>query len=472
MDAELEQKVREWKDAKANKDFSTADRIRSELRDAGFDPDKRGGGKSREPDVDFKIQQWQEAKASKDFITADLIRSELRAKGIEPDSSTRGAGGSGGQAKGGGRQSKGGHDDGWGNSAWPPAQAMQAMQHMGMGMPFMGGAMSAHDNKPYDHSVEAELDQWSEARASKDYATADSIRDALRRRGVSPQKERAGHSVQDEVHQWSRAKQARDFTRSDRIRDSLRAQGVNPDDVAKSPMMGGGMQMPMMFGGMGMGGGFGGGASYGGGGHGGGGHGGGGHRGDNGGGMSRPKAVKKENPGAFQNISSMDSHQVDMLSGWFEAKDSKNWGIADSLRDKLRAAGIEPANCQRPGAGGMDDEAAEMIREWESAKAAKNFGIADGIRDQLRARGIEPSQGGGRQASGGGGGYGKAVGGSRGGGRSAPYSASESTHDYQTEAKLDEWWQAKQDKNFALSDTLRSELRAAGIEPEQFRPVR
>jgi len=438
MDSELEQKVSDWKAAKADRDYATADRLRAELRDAGYDPDKPHLQPSQDPDILAKIEQWREAKESKDFITADLIRSELRAKGVEPDPRKGGdkgggkGGGGGGRSDrnsgggGGGRNSGG---DGWGNNdpSFMPSWGAMPMAHMGMPASYM---------KPYDHSLEAELDQWEDARSSKDWVTADELRTGLRSRGVSPSKERPQNgNMQDDIMQWKRAKEARDFTRSDRIRDVLRSQGVDPASMSNfmpNPMHGQFIDS----------------------------------------GMKRPMSVRKESPASFQSTSNMDQRSITDLNEWFDAKDLKNWGIADEIRDRLRSKGIEPANCQRPGAPGRDDpEVADMLSQWNEAREQKNFGIADSIRERLRARGVEPSQMPAPN-SGGGGGYGRA-GGGRGGSRSSPYSAATAGgHDYATECKLDEWWNAKQEKNFALSDTLRSELRAKGIEPEKFRPQR
>jgi cysteinyl-tRNA synthetase len=438
---DTDQKVLEWKEAKANKDFVTADALRAELRAAGVDPDKPRQRRSQDSD-EWKIQEWRDAKANKDFVTADLIRSELRAKGVDPDPSS----GQGGRDKGSGRSS-GGRDD-WGydghsSGGWASSVPafIPAPSYARMPMPFMM-APASHTRR-YDRAVEAELDQWEDARSQKDWDAADSIRSNLRSRGISPSKERSLHGgVQDEIERWRSAKQAKDFTRSDRIRESLRKQGVDPDSMGA---MGGAIMIPV-----GQSGGF---VPH------------------SGGHMEKPRQAKRESARSSQSLSSMDASTIDELSQWFEAKDDKNWSIADSIRDTLRQKGIEPANCQRPGSAGLEPDMADLLTQWFEAKEQKNFGIADGIREQLRAKGVEPSQ---CQRPGGGGGsgdgYGKAASG-RSAAKSSPYGAAGS-HDSSTEAQLDAWWKAKQDKNFALSDTLRSELRAKGIEPDERRPRR
>jgi len=431
MNPEIQEKVIEWKSAKENKDYATADRLRSELRDAGYDPDKPHNRKSEDPEVEMKLQQWQEAKQNKDFITADLIRSELRAKGVEPDP----------RASGGGKGND--RDDSWGGKGGKHAQsfmpafaAIQSSMSMPWGMP-QSYSKPASFAKSYDHSTEAELDQWVQARAEKDWGTADSIRDGLRSRGVSPAKERPQKGgFQDEIEQWRRAKQAKDFARSDRIRESLRAQGCDPDSMGLgSPMPAMGMSLPWM--------------------------------------QAQPAPMTRESWGAAKgkgpSLSSMDSRTMGEVSQWFEAKDEKNFGVADSIRESLRSKGIEPANCQRPGSAGLDEVMADELTQWFDAREQKNFGVADAIRERLREKGVEPSQ---CQRPSGGGGYGKAAGGNAA--RSSPYSSAAATGslDYDTETRLDEWWKAKQDKNFTAADAIRTEMRAQGIEPEQHRPRR
>jgi len=437
MDPQVEQKVIEWKEAKERKDYASADQLRSELREAGYDPDKPRKGNSQEPEVDMKIQQWQDAKKNKDFITADLLRAELRAKGVEPD--PRGSGGS----------SKGNDSDySWGGkgaqSFMPAFASFQSPMSMPWGMPASYSKPAGY-GKAYDHSLEAQLDQWVEARAEKDWGTADSIRDSLRSRGISPSKERPQKDFQAEIEQWQRAKKAKDFDRSDRIRESLRAQGCDPDSMG----MGGqgmGSAMPMA--------------------------------------MGMPSAwmqaapMKKESWGGAAakaqapSLSSMDPRTMGELNQWFEAKDEKNYAMADTIREKLRAKGVEPANCQRPGSAGLDADMSDELRQWFDARDQKNFSVADAIRERLRAKGVEPSQCQ-RPGDAPGSGYGKAAafGNSV---RSTPYSAAPATgsFDFATETRLDDWWKAKQEKNYTMADNIRQEMRAQGVEPEQHRPRR
>merc|ERR1719329_374655 len=92
------------------------------------------------------------------------------------------------------------------------------------------------------------------------------------------------------------------------------------------------------------------------------------------------------------SLSRMNARDVDELNQWFEAKDQKNFGIADGIRAGLRARGIEPDQCQRPGGAGLDDAMEDELRQWFDARDSKDYAVADRIREGLRAKGVEPSQ--------------------------------------------------------------------------------
>jgi cysteinyl-tRNA synthetase len=287
--------------------------------------------------------------------------------------------------------------------------------------------------------MEAELDRWADAKADKDYETADAIRADLRARGISPSKERPLHvGAQELVQQWQAAKQAKDYARSDRIREELRAQGIDPQKEVAS--MGWGMERafapmpmraPMMM-------------------------------------HAQPVAVPKRSK--MHSLSTMDARVIDELSQWFDAKEQKNWPAADSIRERLRKKGIEPSECQRPGSAGLDDDMEAELGRWYEARDAKDWGTADSIREGLRAGGVEPSQCPRPSASNGG--YGKAS--FHGGARASPYSAGPGLggFDRTIEQRLDQWWKAKQDKNFGVADAIRKEMRDQNIEPENHRPRR
>jgi len=261
------------------------------------------------------------------------------------------------------------------------------------------------------------------------------------------------------LDEWKRAKEERNYTKADAIREALRAQGVNPDDMAS--LVGGG-----------------------------------GGKGGKGKGKIGPKVAMKNyagnqslddlnatqtellnqwfdakdqknfsladimrdklrkqgiepadchRPGALDNL---NAEQVNDLNDWFYAKDNKNWGIADGLRDKLRASGVEATFCPRPGAG-MDEEATMLLDQWQTAMNEKNFGVADSLRTQLRAKGVEPAQATKK-------GQGRGI-------------KRESEFDAATEAKLDEWDAAMKASNFGIADGIRNELRLSGVEASKHR---
>ena len=91
---ETEAKLDEWVSAKRQKDFVTADRLREELRAQGINPDQARpingppGGyppSGRSPAIEAKLEEWVQAKRVKDFTTADRLREELRAQGVNPE---------------------------------------------------------------------------------------------------------------------------------------------------------------------------------------------------------------------------------------------------------------------------------------------------------------------------------------------------------------------------------------------------
>merc|ERR1719497_184814 len=95
-----------------------------------------------------------------------------------------------------------------------------------------------------DAWTEMQLDNWLAAKRSKDFATADAIRDELRSMGVDPDTVRppgwevkvnggkTGDPWMDEqLDKWLIAKRQKDFATADAIRDELRSMGVDPDTV-------------------------------------------------------------------------------------------------------------------------------------------------------------------------------------------------------------------------------------------------
>merc|ERR1719158_2144346 len=60
----------------------------------------------------------------------------------------------------------------------------------------------------------------------------------------------------------------------------------------------------------------------------------------------------------------------------------------------------------------------------------------------------------------------------KGGGKGSanPWAASGGTYDPQTEAKLDQWVQAKRARDFTTSDAIQRELEAQGVDTHAARP--
>jgi len=156
--------------------------------------------------------------------------------------------------------------------------------------------------------------------------------------------------------------------------------------------------------------------------------------------------------------------------------------MADSIRGELRKKGIEPDTVRPPGyISPMDMETERKLDLWVEAKRMKDFATADAIRADLRTRGIEPdtvrppgyvppSQHLSYPMS-----------------RSPtmqaprfdpppvprfdppPHQATQ-RFDAFTEQQLDQWVEAKRNKDFTVADSIRVELRRKGIEPDEVRP--
>merc|ERR1719159_2070767 len=81
-----------WVEAKRNKDYRAADAYRDNLRSQGIEPEvhRPVGGRPVVPQsgsaiTEAMLDDWVDAKRNKDWDTADRIRDELRDQGIQPD---------------------------------------------------------------------------------------------------------------------------------------------------------------------------------------------------------------------------------------------------------------------------------------------------------------------------------------------------------------------------------------------------
>ena len=83
--------LQSWATRKARRCFNEVKKRAADGADGAGDGDGAGEERPRRepklsPEIEEQLDQWREAKRAKDFTTADRIREELRAKGIEPDS--------------------------------------------------------------------------------------------------------------------------------------------------------------------------------------------------------------------------------------------------------------------------------------------------------------------------------------------------------------------------------------------------
>ena len=171
-----------------------------------------------------------------------------------------------------------------------------------------------------DAATEAKLDQWVAAKVARDFAVSDRIRGELYAAGVDPAKAR-----ELEKHTWSGglssnkgrgpfdgptealldawvvAKRERDYASADDLAARLRARDIEPM-VARPP----------------------------------------------------PGANRRQQRGSAQlanpELGPFDFNTEEMLDGWVTARRTRNFEMADQLRDQLRAMNIEP-QVSRPAPG-------------------------------------------------------------------------------------------------------------------------
>merc|ERR1711972_884690 len=100
-------------------------------------------------------------------------------------------------------------------------------------------------------ATEALLDDWVDAKRTKDFQTADKIRDQLREHGIVADSARprmgddarrgaalqpvAGRrrkrDVEEMLEEWVQAKRAKQFDKADSLREALQAQGIDAESA-------------------------------------------------------------------------------------------------------------------------------------------------------------------------------------------------------------------------------------------------
>ena len=261
-DAEVEhaknvELVVQWVQARRDRDYVAADRIRSGLRAKGIEPEsleqeakaelaaqeeEEGGAEGYYEDEDAShaadldlTAQWLSAKRAKDYATADAIRGTLRARGVEPEVMARQLRGG---TRGGGRQNA-------------PASRGGGGAPRGVAQPRGGAAAKAAaevDEAEAEYLAAEAHDahvalaaEWLAAKRDKDYTTADRIRRQLRAQGVEPEdlaqeaEWKAGDVLRAQYTglalRWQQAKRDKDYDTADRIRAELRAKGLEPEEL-------------------------------------------------------------------------------------------------------------------------------------------------------------------------------------------------------------------------------------------------
>jgi len=136
----------------------------------------RGGGGGDDAKIQALVDERTSCRRSRDFDTADRIRNELRDMGVNIDDTSdtwTGPGGSSGSTSGGAKG--GGKGGGGGRGDFDDRRGRRSRSRSrGRGG---GGA---------DHAqIQALVDERTQCRRSRDFATADKIRDELSGMGVN-----------------------------------------------------------------------------------------------------------------------------------------------------------------------------------------------------------------------------------------------------------------------------------------------
>jgi len=264
------------------------------------------------------------------------------------------------------------------------------------------------------------------------------------------------------LDQWVQAKRARDFATSDAIQAELEAQGVDTHAARPDPRKAGGnpwgASSAMTFG-------------------------------------ARP------NPGYSSNVPTYDHMTEAKLDQWVQAKRARDFTTSDAIQAELEAQGVD-AKAARPdprkaGASHWDASGTSRVDaasnstmtyaagpdpryssnathsrqieakldQWEQAKRAGDFAVSDAIQVLLEAQGVDanaarpdPKKGRANHW------------GASGGTGANPWGGSGGTYDPVTEAKLDQWVEAKRARDFVTSDAIQAELEAQGVDTHAARP--
>ena len=156
----------------------------------------------------------------------------------------------------------------------------------------------------------------------------------------------APSSTEELLDLWVEAKRAKQFAKADELREELRAQGIEP--VKARPAFG----FP-------------------------------GHQ------------AGQSNASLQPQNRSIESEAK--LGEWVLAKREKDYVTADRLRKELRAVGVDAEKARPCQAQGVafpmyDAEYERRLDEWVAARQIKDYGKADRLREELLAVGIEPNK--------------------------------------------------------------------------------
>uniref|UniRef100_A0A7S4RC45 Uncharacterized protein n=1 Tax=Alexandrium monilatum TaxID=311494 RepID=A0A7S4RC45_9DINO len=423
FDPTTELQLDQWVQAKRDKDFVTADSIRSDLRSRGIEPDivrPPGHDAVIDTDVEQKLDLWVQAKRDKNFGIADSIRAELRAIGVDPDTVRppgydnviEDRGGLG--AQGASQQLK--FDDGTEQllDLWVAAKRNRDfVQADNIRSELRNKGVDPDTVRPpgfdavIDATAEQELDRWVQAKRDKDFATADAIRAELRQRGIEPDilrppgyeaQQQMSAEVENRLDLWVTAKRNKDFTTADAIRSELRAQGIDPDTARPPAREPPALQAPLA-------------------------------------------AVPLQRAGLYAPVApaSKLARAARYTAAMPALPAARGPGVVQ-FRPAL--AGIRPGG-QAAGAAQRGVAAIRPLRIVSTPSS--------GVRPPLQYRTTPPLS---TPAS-----------------RLAPLRAPPTAQQREVERQLDRWVEAKRAKDFVTADEIRSRLRKIGVEPDTARPA-